>query len=228
MTFAQYVLKTRERLYDVRDASGVLITDAATDGIRWSSVLLQEVCTSAIHQLIRILVSLDLFNYYNESSLTISTTGLIKKLTGDIEVTPVVAGEKIYKIVRIQEVGERAAIYDYVKPDMFFTDVYKISLDEDNKSYTTVYDAANTDVVGKSNYIPVTADVPINVIYKRTIDTLLDITLSGELPFLHLNDLMLDFAEEQGRLIEHNPTQLQSVQTVIKSKLELLALERKK
>ncbi len=220
MTFSELMLKARRRLQDIRDASGVLITDASKDGIRWTSVLLSDVLIEGLHDFSRTLIGLKLTNHYNESAFNRIQDCTIEKVTGKVVFS---VPERIYKVVRLIEVADRTAIYDYVSPDDFFSNIYRSSY-VDEKFFTTVFDDNTKLVEGLVSKISVD-NIAARAINKINLDDLYTIESTVELPFVNINDLILDYIEKVARVIEHNPTQAQVVNQDIQFKLGLLTNE---
>ena len=168
----------------------------------------------------RNLIALKLTNHYNESALTRKKTCVIKANTGIIDITD---PETIYKIVRIQEVGNRSAIYDPVNSEDFFSNVYR-STYADEKFFTAYFNDSEDKVEHASSKIP-TADTPAEAIIKVNLDSFYDITSDKDMPFMDIDDLMLDYVEKNARQIEHNPSQVQLIAETIKFKIALLTGE---
>jgi len=221
LTFSEFVLSARERLHDLRDASGVVITDASKDGIRWTSVLLQKVCISALHEMSRALIGLKLTNHYNESALTrLPVPCTIKKTTGIIEFAD---PDKIYKVLRIQEAGDRSAIYDPVSSEDFFSNRYR-STYVNEKFFTAYFNEDTKKVEHRSSKISA-SDISAEAVIKVQLDTFYTLASTDDMPFMDIEDLMLDYVEKDADIIQHDPTQVQILREEIKFKIGMLINE---
>lgn len=221
LTFSEFVLSARERLHDLRDASGIIITNATSNGIRWTSVLLQKVCISGLHEMSRTLIGLKLTNHYNESALTrLPIPCTIKKDTGIIEFE---SPDKIYKVIRIQEVGDRTAIYDPVNAEDFFSKRYR-STYANEKFFVAYFNEDAKKVEHRSSKIS-TADILAEAIIKVQLDTYYTLESVDNMPFMDIEDLMLDYVEKNADLIQHDPTQVEILRQEIKFKIGVLINE---
>ena len=221
MKFSEFVLDSRERLQDIRDASGVIITDPSKDGIRWTSNKLVQLCIGSLHEMSRGLIGLRLTNHYNESALTrLPITCIIKTITGVIEFTD---PDKIYKVVRIQEANDRSAIYSPVSSEDFFSKRYRATY-VDEKFFTAYLNETTNKVEHISSKIP-TADTPAEAVIKVQLDSFYTLASTEEMPFMDIDDLMLDYVEKNADVIQHNPTQVQVLREVIKFKIGVLTNE---
>ena len=221
MKFSEFVLSSRERLQDIRDASGVIITDPSKDGIRWTSAKLVEVCIGSLHEMSRALIGLRLTNHYNNSALTrLPIPCVIKKDTGLITFT---APERMYTVLRIQEVGDRSAIYSPVNSEDFFSNRYR-STYVNEKFFTAYLNETSNKVEHISSKIP-TVDTPAEAIIKVQLDDFYTLASTVDMPFMDIEDLMLDYLEKNADIIQHNPTQVQVLREEIKFKIGILTNE---
>ena len=238
MTFPELVIKARYRLHDIRTADGAIITDAATDGIRWSSTQLTSLCKGAIHELLRTLrgfvardksqrVKSTLNNFINNSVQTQIVTCKIEKDSGNVSGLP----DKFYKLHRLQA-PDFSLIYDEVDAEVFFSKKWRLldisSIDEcpiDERWFCPVWDADKGKIVVKT--IPILTEDITNVraILTLPIDSLLTLTSTTDLPFVDLDDIILDFIERQGSIEEHNPQQAKYLMELITLKLGLIINE---
>lgn len=225
MTFSEFVLKSRKRLHDLRGATGTVITDAATDGIRWSSDSLQELCIGALQEMLRTFRALGLTDYIHVEVQTRIVPCKIEAATGIVKDLP--AG--YLRLHRIQAVY-RTQIYDPKDADTFFSKKWRTaggSSDEGIEEcwFTTVFDTDDQELVTHALPVP-TADLEnCQAIIVLGLESFYTLASTEELPFLGINDLMLDYVEKQAHQEDHDDPYVKLVTQTITTKLQELKLE---
>ena len=234
MTFSEFMIEARYRLGDVRTPSGTIINDATVDGIRWSSQRLAILCKGAMHEMLRTFrgwvakdkkVKTPLNNFINNAIQTRILSGLTienGRLNG--------IGEKYYKLHRLQA-GDYGLMYDEVDAETYFSKRWRtLPMNElsqcpiDERWFTPISDE-NGGIEIRT--VPISAD-PINnveAIITIPLDTILTITSTIDLPFVDINDILLDFVDKEASLIEHNPEQVKYLFSVINQKIGLIQNE---
>lgn len=236
MTFSGFMIEARYRLGDVRTPNGVIIDDATIDGIRWSSERLAILCKGAVHEMLRTFrgwvakdkkIKTPLNNFINNavqtrivSGLTIeSGSGLLQGLTANY-----------YKLHRLQA-GDFGIIYDEVDAETFFSKRWRtLPMNElsqcaiDERWFVPISDADGNIQI---RTVPMPADDITNVeaIITLPLDALLTVASTIELPFVDINDLLLDFVDKEASIIEHSPEQAKYLFGVINQKLGLIQNE---
>lgn len=222
MTFDDLIINTRYRLFDIRERTGSLITDASNDGIRWSSVILQSVCKGATLELLRILQVLKLTNNFNLSS----SYQLISGLQIDLA-TGVLSGgfpDGVTHVFKLQT-ADLTRIYSSISQDKFFS--YRYSLGEvaennipvDDAVFASFFNAEDKKIEIRT--LPLyPADITnVQAFVRLPFSDLLTIGNTDELPLFDIDDLLLDFCEREARRREHNITQLKDLNLSINDKL---------
>lgn len=225
MTFSEFVLKSRKRLHDLRTANGAIITDAATDGIRWSSDSLQELCIGALQEMLRTFRALKLDNYIHVEVQTRIVACKIESATGLVIDLP----DDYLRVTRIQE-PTRSNIYDWKDPETFFSKKWLTAGSTDDEAIeerwlTSVFDT--DDKVLKTYVTPIpTSDIEnCSAIVTLGLEDFYTLASTEDLPFLGINDLMLDYVEKQARQEDHDDQFRQIVTGTITTKLQELQLE---
>lgn len=226
MTFSDLVLKARRRLHDLRDVAGSVITSASGDGIRWTSDELVDLCQAGLMELQRTLLSLDLERHINTANQYRIIQCSIEVGGGYGEVTNLPS--TFYDIKNLQTT-DASKIYTWVNQDEFFGARY-LMVEDDGESiekriFTMVYDSVTKEMKVLVLPIPTETIDPVQAIAVISLDELYTLDSSEDLPFINMNDLLLDFIEREARRIEHNPQQLKAVNDYINFKLGTLSNE---
>lgn len=226
MTFSELVLEARKVVHDARTNTGTLITSASEDGIRWSSASLQSICKGALAEMLRTFLSLGLSNLVNKSvqyrilPATISSGGAgYSKLTFS-DGTP-----KMYRIVKIQELGNADAIYDFAEQEKFFSKRYRLAQgDEVDKVFTQFWDEDESKIIDA--ILPlVTEDVTVQVIIYIPLAEIYTLASTVELPFVDIDDLIYDYIQKEAYRKEFNLIGYKNVVEAISYKLQELTIE---
>lgn len=217
MKFSELLLRSRLRVYDARDETGNVITDAAVDGIRWSSTGLESAMREALMEFTRDLISLNYKSYYNVAYLYRFLPGTAAITSGVVTFT---GSDEVNDIIRI-ETPVGAVRYSYADPDKFFSDEYQIStLDEETYVFTQVKESGGTIV---TYLLPIpTVALQVRAFCDINQELLFALTNAEELPFHNVDDLMLDYIARNCNLIEHDMQQFDMLNKVIDKKLQIL------
>jgi hypothetical protein len=225
MTFSELVLLARQRLHDYRDRNGSIITDATVDGIRWTSVDIQTLSKGALQEMLRTLRALKLENHINQAVQTqivpvkLATSGLVTDIGTFIKIT----------CIQPQSVTNGLKnIYYPVSPEEFFSKKYR-TYDSSNegiedKVFTVIYDITTKEF--QVRYFPILVEeVEASAIVYKGLDAFYTMTETASLPFIEVDDLILDYIEKNGRSIEHSPEQSKEITQRIVNKLGELKIE---
>ena len=97
MTFPEFVLSVRGRLWDIRARDGSLITVATQDGIRYPASEMLNLCKAALLEMLRTFRALNLRELVDEATVyrrkgieIAATTGIVTTLD-DIKFTNIIA-----------------------------------------------------------------------------------------------------------------------------------------
>lgn len=227
MTFSEYILGIRYRLHDIRDNSGTVITDASKDGIRWTSALIQQVAKSALTEMSRTLLAIGLTKHINESIQIRKVQVQIAAGTGIVNNLP--GGQ--YKVLRIAEAYESSNIYDQVDSTEYLSKVWRNrpvdSIQITRRGFVQYYDEADKKII--TEVTPISSeDITAFAMVYVSLENLFAVENTDDLPFINVNDIMLDYAEMEGRRIEHNPQQREFLWSEIQRKLQELQVEEQR
>ena len=229
MTFSELILDARYRLHDIRDNSGSIITDSSKDGIRWTSVLLQQISKSALTEMSRTLLAFGLKPYINNSYRTkkVNVTIDTDVSTGVSTVSNLPSGT--YKILRIQVAAHPEDIYKELTPEEFASRRYLTTSDDDGdyidkKGFFRYYDEVSLELITEVTPA-ISGSMGAEAFLYYGLENQFVITNADDLPFMDINDLMLDFIEKEARIREHNPQQVKEMETSIMTKLKELQIE---
>lgn len=198
MTFGNFVTTLRRRLQDIRTASGTLIEDITTSGIRWTSEELIEIANMSLTELVRIA------NVYAKSPLLEQIVGSgYFETFGDLAFTGTskAAPSNTLAITSLMDVTANQA-YAYLTPERFYdvTDELGTPIDE-HFFYTVIYYATATERRVVLN-VSKTGNLRYTAIYNKadyiSTNSALELYIAG------MNDLLLDIAEREARDREHN------------------------
>jgi hypothetical protein len=202
MTFTNFVVLSRQRVHDVRTRQGALITDATTDGIRWSSANLVSLCRTSLQEMYRSLLALK--NYrdvakdllYQIHQCKLQPDGSVTELE-EINFTKV-----LRIVVSSNSLGE-PKIYSWIDQDEFFAKRYDVKsvnnqiLIEDH-CFTVVYNTTNSQKEIKILPFPAEeTNAEITLVVPLT--DILTLESTSSLPFVDLEDLALDYCEREMR-----------------------------
>lgn len=223
MTFSEFIIQLRYRLQDIRKADTSVITLATDDGIRWSSLVLQTIAKGAITEMLRTLSALKLNEYIN-TAIQFQVLPISINVEGGVEGLP----DAYNKILSI--IDEDNNTYEFISQEKFFTNEY-MSLDEENgignttnKYFTVFYNFNNegsTPIV-KTNTTELKSG---KAVIKVPLTELYTITNASPLPFVDVDDLLLDIAEKEARNYEVNSPRADALNKNIDRKLQELTLE---
>lgn len=200
MTFPEFVLNLRRRLQDRYTNSGTIITTADTDGVRWTSSELVDICNVAFQEIARYIL------IYKE-------TPLFKNLFGNFvayDSTTLVSGiltfpspSSVFKILSISK-GSEDDIYGEISSSKF-TD-YVAQDKQPRKEGLFFAEFFNT--TSKVKYVKAlpadNSDVHYSYLYYKADYSATDISGATALHIVGLDDLLLDIAEREARDREHN------------------------
>lgn len=199
MTLGEFILELRERVQDLRDINGDIITDPSDDGIRWTG--------SQLAKIVRIALSAGgrLLSVYPSSPLLIqiSASSIIGEYTGITNVQGrVVLPDDVLAVTSVLKSGGSEP-YGYVKPSVFRE--YMVQNSQPRQSeyfYTTMYDTTNKErilsITPIENGITLIYAGIYRPEYSMPDDKDVEIFLQGA------DDFLLDIAERECRDREHN------------------------
>lgn len=240
MTFSEFVLESRKRLHDYRNSNMEVITDASKDGIRFTSEQLQSICKGALQEMLRTFRALKLDNYIHTEVQhqfmdceIASGSGVLNNITDGFQ-----------KIKRIQA-DDISVIYDYIEPEEFFSKKWRTAiLDVVTPSsgsctvkeiqaigeawFTVTWDAANKKPIINTLPLPSAKIENCKAVVVYPLNAFFTLASTTDLPFIDIDDIMLDYAEKQARQIDHNNQQVDLVMKTIQNKLGELSLELQK
>lgn len=233
MTFSEFMILARKRLHDYRDKDGAIITSAATDGIRWSSSELESVCKGAILEMLRTFRAIKLDNYvhsdiqHQRKLVRLGTSGVVE----DLPEIPTSSG-----FVRVERITDPASgmIYYRVKQKEFSSKQWRITAaDSDDTDLTegvfmSYWDGDSNELV--TTVWPLPSEEVSNCIAEVIIPltALFNSSSTVQLPFIDIDDILLDYVELQGSLIDHDLAQVKFTREVINTKLQELKIELQK
>lgn len=216
MTFSELIIRARYRVYDVRDSEGNIITDPTKDGIRWTSDSLVVSAREALMELTRDIISFDYRHYFNSAYIYRNVPGVLKP-TGIVEIDSNVIG-KISGIRRMMNYNKD--IYDYVTPELFYSKDYENSLLENDYVFSLSSDQDNNIVV---NVLPLPeSDINVKLICYIDLSTVFSLVYTNNLPFINIDDLMLDYIVRNCNIIEHDLDEYLKIDKIIEKKLTIL------
>lgn len=224
MNFRDFVLSLRYRIHDIRKPDGTRVTTAFENTITWQATELATIASQAIQDLSRTLLGMKLDNAINKSVFYREIPIVLSAPDGEA----LIDARTIWKIVRLSAMDSADSIYDEATPEQF-ADLRKRHMmrplgqgNDVPKRYTVIFKdglliktlpAQSIDVPAIATCI-----VPLNEFL--VFDVSLEAPL--ELPFVGIDDLMLDFGEREVAKAEYNLTHLKNITEVINYKLELL------
>jgi len=231
MTFSELVLEVRLRVHDTRQLDGTFITSATDDGIRWSSAQIQSISKGALAEIQRTFDGFNkkdlLTNHLNIGAFTRVDSLQFTGTAGDF--AEAVAPVGSYRILRIQETDDvlKTNIYLPIKPEEFFSKVWlAVNEETQERGFTEVFEEG--DSLRHVYIVPNPGDtltVETSIIYRISPSSLYNTGSAVQLPFIDIDDLILDYAEKQARQIEHNPQQVQVIQDQINTKWLEMGIE---
>jgi len=232
MTFSNLILLARKRLHDYRDADGGIITAASDDGIRWSSDELQQVCKGALQEMLRTFRAMNLHDYIHadvqHQRLTVSID-----LSGEVLNLPPVPGAGFIRVKRIMT-PDRGTIYHRVNHSEFDSKRWRITAADSNDTdliegvFASWWNAVDEEL--ETFVYPYPTEVIENCIAQVVVplNSIFTIASSVELPFIDIDDIILDYIEMHGALIDHDRPLVQYNRELINTKLQELKLELQK
>jgi hypothetical protein len=225
MTFTNFVVLSRQRVHDVRTRQGALITDATTDGIRWSSANLVSLCRTSLQEMYRSLLALKEYRdvakdlLYQIHQCALKTDGSVTGLD-EVNFT------KVLKIVVSSNSLGEPKIYSWIDQDEFFAKRYDAksvnnqTLIEDH-CFTVVYD--KTESKKKIKVLPFpTQEVEAEASVVVPLIDILTLESTISLPFVDLEDLALDYCEREMRRRNGETTLVKEITDSINRKLKEL------
>lgn len=233
MTFSNLILLARKRLHDYRDENAGIITDASDDGIRWSSDELQQVCRGALQEMLRTFRAMKLHDYihtdvqYQRIVVSLSTSGEVQNLP------PIPSGNGFIRVERITT-PDLGIIYHRVKHSEFDSKRWRITAADSNDTnltegvFASWWDTVNNELV--TLVYPFPTSTVENCIAQVIVplNSLFTLTSIVELPFIDIDDIILDYIEMHGALIDHDRALVQYNRELINTKLQELKLELQK
>ena len=230
MLFKELILEARKRLHDIRRADMVLITDSTEDGIRWSSAQLQQVVKGALQEMLRTFRSRKRLGKFINNAVQNQIID-IKILASTGLVTDLPAG--YYKIHRLQ-LQQKDLIYTEVSVDKFAAKDWELAkqsatvVDDlcaiDERWFLPYWDATTKTIKIKTLPLP-TVDVNGKAYVTQQPTELFTIASTVELPFVDVDDIILDFIEKNASQIEDNFSQVKLLVETIQLKLKELVDE---
>ncbi len=231
MKFNELMIDSRGRLHDLRTPSGSLITNAVTDGIRWSADQLEKICRRSVEELTRTLRSRKLVNYLNQGLQVQLPSGTITASSGYGIVNIPSFNDVLYTVIRIQEIGESEAIYTYADPEEFFSIRDRLATVGDDseivstdRRFTYLYDPENNKVVVVVLPIP-SEEKNIQLIVHAGLEAIYTKASTIDLPFVGIDDLILDYVEREASAVQHDVGQVKLITELIQLKLQELNVE---
>ena len=228
MKFRDYILSTRQRLQDLRNSSGIRITTASENGIRWSSDDLVEICKGALHELSRTLVANKLIENVNQAYNYTTRIVTIEPGTGIVTEVDTTDLDIDFVNIKALQYFEPSINYSIVDQEEFVSKRNRIkevdgSVVVEGYYATMMYDSNKEKAVIKTLPIPAEAPAaPCELTYESNLDAIYTITSETELPFLKIDDLMLDYAEREARAREHNDQRASILTAMINNKIKEL------
>uniref|UniRef100_A0A6H1ZG03 Uncharacterized protein n=1 Tax=viral metagenome TaxID=1070528 RepID=A0A6H1ZG03_9ZZZZ len=215
MTFGNYILSVRRRLQDLRTPSGVLITAAITDGIRWSGVHLQEVCNSALQESTRLIY----FYFSSKGGRQNEMLGETLIIEADVVTIATGVGDLVAEQYFLTSVDDGTNIYAYKKPNEFRRIQLATSLPRtEGKYYTVEYDETIKRIIkiqGGAN-----GAYAIKYVFNKHDYTIAS-NNATELHIIGMDDFILDIAEKEAREREGNLERARILENRIVLKLGL-------
>lgn len=230
MLFSELILEARQRLHDIRRYDMVLITSATEDGVRWSSTQLQQVIKGALLEMLRTFRSQKkLKKFINNSVQNRVVAAVIKAGTGLIDPLP----SGFYNIERIQ-LQQKGYIYSELDMKEFVAKDWELSqqastvVDDlcaiDERWFMGYWDAIDKKIQVKTLPIPA-VDTDVTLYLVQQPQELFTISATVDLPFVEVDDIMLDFIEKNAAQIEDNGSQVKLLNDTIELKLKRLGDE---
>ncbi len=198
MTFGNYVLETRRRLQDLRTSTNEVITTITTNGLRWTSAEIINICNIALAKAVRLLAT------YPTSPVMgqIGQSHILRDTT--LTITSSVSAAIASTVLNIVSVVDSANNKEYkiISPMEFLRHVASNAEARSNNYFASVFLVGGTD--RKLKVTPALSSGTMNVIYiYYTIYSTSDTSTAMFLPDA-LNDFVLDLAEKEAREREHN------------------------
>ena len=230
MTFSEFIIIARRRVRDLRTPSATKITTATEDGIRFSSAEMADICKGGLLELGRTLIANNKDDNVNVALLTQMMTVTAAASTG------IVSGddfEGYLNVRRLQQSGNADAIYDFVDPETFLSKRYRATPADsddtaiDERYFTMFYDAENS--IPQVRIVPIPASaLTLDAFVVISFESLFNVVSLIDMPFIDIDDLMLDFVEREASRSEHDPSQFQLLTGVINNKLMELGIDIQK
>lgn len=201
MTFANFVLNLRRRLQDRYESDGTIITSANTDGVRWTSSELVDICNVAITAFTRLMFAYKehpMFSGIIDSYTVLKTSESISA-TGELTFAD---PTKVYDILSIRKVGGKS----YAPISASFYTLYASDTKAPRSGeyfFSLFFD--ETNLYKYIKILPAEAStVDYAYLYVKNDYTSSDITSGANLYITNFDDLLLDLAEREARDREHN------------------------
>jgi hypothetical protein len=189
-----------------------------------------DICKGALLELGRTLIAHNKDNLVDVALLTqiITVTAAIG--------TGIVSGAGLtgyFKIRRLQEPTNANNIYDFVDPETFLSKRYRTSVASssdtsiDDRFYTIFYNA--TTGLPEVRIVPIpSAALSLEAFVNISFESIFTLASTSDMPFIDIEDLMLDYVEREACATEHDTAQVQFLNGKINNKLMELGLDIQK
>ena len=197
MTLGNYVLSLRNRIQDIFTYAGVKITSANTDGIRWTSSELVEICNSSISELVR------LISLYKDNPRISELIQNLVALSSNSEITNGAKelDETVGIVLSVRKTD--GSFYAKISPDLYTQYASADKSPRENEYFFTVLLNPSS---GKREIKILPANsadrITYSFIYKKANYTSSD--LNTDIYLQGFDDLLLDIAERECRDREKN------------------------
>jgi len=208
----------------------MLITSATEDGVRWSSTQLQQVIKGALLEMLRTFRSQKkLRKFINNSVQNRIVEVKIKAATGLVDLLP----KGYYKIERLQ-LTQKKYIYselgmkEFVAKSWELEQQSSIVVDDlcaiDERWFMPYWDVTGNKIAVKTLPAPDEDTIALAYITQQPQE-LFNIDSVVNLPFVEVDDIMLDFIEKNAAQIEHNDQLVKLLVQTIEVKLKRIGDE---
>lgn len=201
MTFANFVLNLRRRLQDRYESDGTLITSADTDGVRWTSSELVDICNTSITAFTRLMFM------YKEHPMFSGVVDAYSVLvaSASVQASGVLTfadPTKVYDVLSVRKSSSKS--YAPISTNLYTLYASDTKAPRSGEYFFSLF----FDETNLYKYIRVlpaeSATVDYVYLYIKNDYTSSDITGGTSLYITNFDDLLLDLAEREARDREHN------------------------
>jgi len=203
MQFGEYILALRERLADLRKSDATLITSAGDDGIRWSSSALIKICNQSLDEMVRLISMYSKSNILKQIGFE-SYFGMSNQYAFSPIGNPFDLPSDVVSVINVARLTTPEQLIPYINPDVYFT--YKASGQPRSEEifYTILWNMDVSGPVKKIYFINQPVSGYFQYVYLRKAGVYTSSQFNYLIPFMGVDDLLLDIAEKECRDREHN------------------------